>query len=159
MINCLIIIHMIIGLSTLRVSRAFHVNKDLACRDLAEAAKGPHGAVVETLGKHWLLSIEDEVWRAPSGGEHIADIGPLPVKEGAPYTALYMEAVFNPGMTAPAHVHAGPEAWYTLAGETCLETPDGVQIGRAGGQNVIVPGGPPMHLTATVAETRPERRF
>jgi quercetin dioxygenase-like cupin family protein len=123
-------------------------------RDLAQAAKGPHGAVVESLGKQWLLSIEDEGWHAPSGGEHIADIGPLPVKEGAAYTAQYMEAVFNPGMTAPAHVHSGPEAWYTLTGETCLETPDGVQIGRAGGQYVIVPGGPPMHLTATGKEQR-----
>jgi quercetin dioxygenase-like cupin family protein len=56
--------------------------------------------------------------------------------------------------TAPAHVHSGPEAWYTLTGETCLETPDGVQIGRAGGQYVIVPGGPPMHLTATGKEQR-----
>jgi quercetin dioxygenase-like cupin family protein len=51
-------------------------------------------------------------------------------------------------------VHSGPEAWYTLTGETCLETPDGVQIGRAGGQYVIVPGGPPMHLTATGKEQR-----
>ena len=65
-----------------------------------------------------------------------------------------MEAVFNPGMTAHAHVHSGPEAWYTLTGETCLETPDGVQIGRAGAQYVIVPGGPPMHLTATGKKQR-----
>jgi len=28
-----------------------------------------------------------------------------------------MEAIFTPGMTAPAHTHAGPEAWYTLAGK------------------------------------------
>jgi quercetin dioxygenase-like cupin family protein len=63
-------------------------------------------------------------------------------------------SVFTPGMTAPAHTHAGPEAWYTLAGETCLETPDGKQVGRAGGQYVIVPGGPPMHLTATGIEIR-----
>jgi hypothetical protein len=27
-------------------------------------------------------------------------------------------------------------------------------FGRAGGQHVIVPGGPPMHLTATGAEQR-----
>jgi hypothetical protein len=57
-------------------------------------------------------------------------------------------------MEAPAHTHAGPEAWHTLAGETCLETPSGKQIGRAGGPPVIVPGGPPMHLTATGMEVR-----
>jgi quercetin dioxygenase-like cupin family protein len=123
-------------------------------RALAEAAKGPRGTVVESFGKQWLLSIEDAGWRAPAGGERIAEIGPLPVKAGEAYTAEYMEAVFNPGMTAPTHMHSGPEAWYTLTGETCLETPDGIQIGRPGGQYVIVPGGAPMHLTATGKELR-----
>jgi quercetin dioxygenase-like cupin family protein len=123
-------------------------------RALAEAAKSAHGVVVESLGKRWLLSIEDAGWRPPAGGQRIAEIGPLPVQAGEAYTAQYMEAVFNPGMTAPAHVHSGPEAWYTLTGETCLETTDGIQIGRAGGQYVIVPGGPPMHLTATGHEQR-----
>jgi quercetin dioxygenase-like cupin family protein len=117
-------------------------------RASAEAAKGPHGTIVESLGKIWLLSIEDAGWRA-KGGERVAEIGPLPIKAGENYSAQYMEAIFNPGMTAPAHTHSGPEAWYTLTGETCLETPQGKQIGRAGGQFVIVPGGPPMHLTAT----------
>ena len=117
-------------------------------RDSAEAAKGPSGTIVESLGKIWLLTIANAGWR-PSGGERIAEIGPLPVIAGEKYSAQYMEAIFDPGMTAPAHVHSGPEAWYTLAGETCLETPQGRQIGRAGSEYVIVPGGPPMHLTAT----------
>ena len=119
----------------------------------AEAAKGPRGAVVESLGKVWLLSIDVAGWR-PSGGTRVAEIGPLPVSADAKYSAQYMEAIFTPGMTAPAHRHSGPEAWYTLTGETCLETPEGKMIGRAGGSHVIVPGGPPMHLTATGTETR-----
>jgi quercetin dioxygenase-like cupin family protein len=119
----------------------------------AEAARGPRGTVVESLGKVWLFSIDVAGWR-PSGGERIAEIGPLPVKPDLSYSAQYMEAIFTPGMTAPAHRHSGPEAWYTLSGETCLETPDGTMIGRAGGSHVIVPGGPPMHLTATGTETR-----
>jgi quercetin dioxygenase-like cupin family protein len=122
-------------------------------RAAAEIAKSPHGTIVESLGKVWLLSIEDVGWR-PTGGERIAAIGPLPIKAAENYSAQYMEAVFNPGMTAPPHTHSGPEAWYTLAGETCLETPQGKQVGRAGGQFVIVPGGPPMHLTATGTEQR-----
>ena len=117
-------------------------------RASAEAAKGPSGTIVESLGKIWLLTVANAGWR-PSGGERIAEIGPLPVTAGEKYSAQYMEAIFEPGMTAPAHVHSGPEAWYTLAGETCLETPEGRQIGRAGSDHVIVPGGPPMHLTAT----------
>ena len=119
----------------------------------AEAAKGPRGTVVDSLGKVWLLTIDVAGW-LPSGGVRVAEIGPLPVRVGAKYSAQYMEAVFAPGMTAPAHRHSGPEAWYTLTGETCLETPEGKMVGRAGGPPVIVPGGPPMHLTATGTETR-----
>lgn len=97
----------------------------------AEAAKSVRGTVVESLGKVWLLTIDVAGWRAP-GGVRVAEIGPLPVNAEARYAAQYMEAIFTPGMTAPAHRHSGPEAWYTLTGETCLETPDGKQIGRAG---------------------------
>jgi quercetin dioxygenase-like cupin family protein len=122
-------------------------------RAQAEAAKGPRGTVLESLGKIWLLTIDVAGWR-PTGGERVAEIGPLPVRAEASYSAQYMEAVFTPGMTAPAHRHSGPEAWYTLTGETCLETPDGTMVGRAGGSYVIVPGGPPMHLTATGTDTR-----
>src|SRR5918999_4883146 len=122
-------------------------------RAAAEAARGPRGTVVESLGKVWLFTIEVAGWR-PSGGERVAEIGPLPVSAGVSYVSEYMEAVFTPGMTAPVHRHPGPEAWYTVSGETCLETPQGKMLGRAGGAPVIVPGGPPMHLTATGTETR-----
>ena len=119
----------------------------------AEAAKGPRGTVVESLGKVWLFTIEVAGWH-PATGTRVAEIGPLPVDTQAKYAAQYMEAIFTPGMTAPTHRHSGPEAWYTLSGETCLETPTGKMVGRAGGAPVIVPGGPPMHLTATGSETR-----
>jgi quercetin dioxygenase-like cupin family protein len=119
----------------------------------AEAVKGQRGTVVESLERAWLFTIDVAGWRPPRG-ERVAEIGPLPVRTGLEYSAMYMEAIFAPGMTAPAHRHSGSEAWYTLAGETCLETPDGVMVGRAGGSHVIVPGGPPMHLTATGTETR-----
>ncbi len=122
-------------------------------REEAEAARGSRSTVVESLGKVWLFSIDVAGWR-PAGGARVAEIGPLPVKVDARHAAQYMEAIFTPGMTAPAHRHSGPEAWYTLAGETCLETPEGKLVGKAGGSHVIVPGGPPMHLTATGTETR-----
>jgi quercetin dioxygenase-like cupin family protein len=122
-------------------------------RAAAEGAKGRRDTVAASLGRFWVLSIGDRgAW--PQGGEQVAEIGPLPVEAGRAYKAQYMEAVFVPGMTAPAHTHSGPEAWYTSAGETCLETPAGKHVGRAGGEPVIVPAGPPMHLTATGTEQR-----
>ncbi len=117
-------------------------------RAAAEEAKGATGTVVESLGKIWLLTVEKAGWR-PALGEHVADIGPLPIVVGENYSAQYMEAILNPGMTSSIHTHSGPEAWYTLAGETCLETPQGKFLGTAGGPPVIVPGGPSMLLTAT----------
>jgi len=119
----------------------------------AEAAKGPRGTIVESFGKVWLLTVGEKGWR-PSGGERVNEIGPLTIHPGRDYVAQYMEARFNPGMTAPSHEHSGPEAWHTLAGETCLETPEGKFVGRAGGPPVIIPEGPAMHLTATGTEQR-----
>lgn len=124
-----------------------------ATRADAERAKGPRGTVVESFGRTWLFTIAEAGWH-PAHGVRIAEIGPLPIAEDVNYTAQYMEAIFTPGMTAPPHRHPGPEAWYTLSGETCLETPEGKTVGKAGGQYVVVPGGPPMHLTATGSEMR-----
>jgi quercetin dioxygenase-like cupin family protein len=118
----------------------------------AEAAKRPGATVVESLGKVWLLTVAEVGWR-PSGGERAAEIGPLPVDASARYAAQYLEAIFQPGMKSIVHRHGGPEVWYTATGETCLETPQGKLVGRAG-QPVIVPGGPPMELTATGTELR-----
>jgi quercetin dioxygenase-like cupin family protein len=117
-VGCWIIAHQPIGQMTTQILWYLDV---FPTRSAAEAAKGPHGTVVESMGKVWLLTIEKAGWRA-SKGERMAEIGPLPVVEGEEYSAQYMEAIFNPGMTSSLHTHAGPEAWYTLAGETCLET-------------------------------------
>ena len=133
--------------------RAYWYIDSFTTRAEAETAKGARATVVESLGKVWLFTIAPPGWRS-SSGTRVADIGPLVLDPAEDYTAQYMEAIFTPGMTAPAHRPSGPEAWYTLSGETGLETPEGKVIGRAGGQQVIVPHGPPMHLTATGTEVR-----
>ena len=46
-------------------------------RAAAEAEKGPHSTVVEGLGKIWLMTIGEELWK-PANGERVAKIGPLP---------------------------------------------------------------------------------
>lgn len=145
-LGCYIIAHQPVG--RLNASAAFWHLDRYASRTVAEAAKGSTGVVVEAFGGTWLLTIGEAQWKAP-GGERVATIGPLQVEANASYAAQYMEAVFQPGMKSSVHRHSGPEAWYTLSGETCLETPEGAMVGRAGGAHVIVPHGPPMELTAT----------
>jgi quercetin dioxygenase-like cupin family protein len=83
-------------------------------------------------------------WKG-NGGQRVARVGPLPLAVSSSYTALYMEATFIPGMHSTAHRHPGPEAWYVLTGEQCLETPGHRVIVRSG-ESGIVPEGPPMML-------------
>jgi hypothetical protein len=117
-------------------------------RAAADAARGPRGTVVESLGKIWLFTIAGAGWR-PIVGDRVAEIGPLPLVEADRYAAVYMEGVFAPGMASEVHRHPGVEAWYTLAGEMCVETPEGKMIQRAGDPGVIVAGGLPMELIGT----------
>jgi hypothetical protein len=121
-------------------------------RDSADArvawGEGTRGVVVQSLGKSWLMTIDTAGWRPRHRGVHVADIGPLHVTPGKEYSAMFMEAIMTPGMTSAVHRHSGPEAWYTVAGETCLETPNAKLVGSAR-HPTIVPEGPPMFLTAT----------
>jgi quercetin dioxygenase-like cupin family protein len=119
----------------------------------ADAAKGQNSTVVESLGKVWLFTIADAAWK-PASGTYVAKLGPLSTKPGILYEAVYMQSIFNPGMTAPLHTHSGMEAFYTLTGDTCLETSEGVQNARGPGNVVLVEGGLPMLLMATGTEKR-----
>jgi quercetin dioxygenase-like cupin family protein len=151
-LGCWILVDQPIG--PLTVSQVFWHIDTYPTQEDANAAKGTRGAVVTSLGKTWLLTIEAGAWQPPTGGKHVATIGPLPTSPADSYTATYMEAVFTPGMKSSIHDHPGPEVFYTITGETCLETPEGMSLGRLSNSPVIVPGGLPMQLTATGEEKR-----
>ncbi len=130
----------------------WHIDR-FASQATAQTAKGPRGTVVNSLGHTWLFTIADSAWH-PAQGERVARIGPLPLVTADSFAAVYMEGVFEPGMHSRVHRHPGVEAWYTLVGEQCLETPEGKLVQRAGGPGVLVPGGLPMMLTGTGAQIR-----
>ncbi len=110
-------------------------------------AAGATSTVVQAFGSASFFTIAKERWRS-TGGEHVADIGPLPLALSSTYAAEYLRSVFEPGTTAPLHVHSGPEAFYAVSGDTCLETPDGIQTGHGPGDSLLVKAGPPMLLMA-----------
>jgi quercetin dioxygenase-like cupin family protein len=66
---------------------------------------------------------------------------------------LYAEGISNVGDVTPVHHHPGPEAWYTTAGEMCVETPAGKMVGRAGETNII-----PADTAVTILATGTEQR-
>lgn len=121
-------------------------------KELAEQAKGPNGTVVESLGRFWLMTLGDKP-QLPASGSRVTQMGPLTLEKGRSYTAQYMEAILQPGMVSETHTHSGIEAFYTETGETCLETPNGMQTGKKG-VDVVIPEGVPMELTAVGSETR-----
>ncbi len=112
----------------------------------ANAAKGGDGTVTQAFGRYWLFAIGPK--HDPRPGE--TQVGPLPVtdREGR-FVAEYLQSTFAPGMTAPVHVHSGPEAFYVVSGDTCLESPDGAQVAHGPGSSLIIRQGPPMLLMAT----------
>jgi hypothetical protein len=119
----------------------------------AEAAKNQFGTVTEAFDRVWLFTIAPSDWRA-AGAEHVATVGPLPLEpRAAEYTAVYLATTFRPGLSSFVHKHSGPEAWFIVSGEQCLETPDGPIWGRAG-EGVAVRGELPMIVYATGSELR-----
>jgi hypothetical protein len=117
------------------------------------AVQTPRSTAVASLGRNWLFTIANGGWR-PRGGRRIARVGPLPLIEAEAFAAVYMEGVFEPGMQSAVHRHPGVEAWYTLEGSQCLETPEGRLVQRAGRPGVMVRGGLPMQLTGVGTGTR-----
>jgi quercetin dioxygenase-like cupin family protein len=121
---------------------------EFTSRAAAEGAKADRTTVVESLGRTWLFTIAAKDWR-PTRGKRVGLVGPLPLVDAPAYAAVYMEGVFRPGMESPVHRHPGVEAWYTVQGEQCVETPEGKLVQRAGGPGVTVQAGLPMRLTCT----------
>jgi quercetin dioxygenase-like cupin family protein len=119
----------------------------------AQRDKALNGSVVKAFGSVWLFTVGPLGTRSPNG-EHVAQIGPIAVDKNTSYDAEFLKSTFSPGMTAPIHVHSGPEAFYAVSGDSCLETPDGVQVGRGPGNSMVVRGGPPMLLMALGPEPR-----
>jgi quercetin dioxygenase-like cupin family protein len=116
-------------------------------RKAAEAARSATGIVVEEDGRVWLseFGVRDT---APRGGEAVAVVGPLQLPVAKSYSAVLSYAVMRPGDSSRVHTHPGPEGWYVLAGEQCLETPAGANWAGPR-QAMTVPPNVPMELSVT----------
>jgi quercetin dioxygenase-like cupin family protein len=118
----------------------------------ANAARSPKGVVVEEDGKIWLSEFGAKD-KEPQGGEPVAVLGPMKLPAAKSYTAVLSHAVMHPGDTSRIHTHAGPEAWYVIEGEQCLETPAGALRLKAG-EGAAVESDIPMRLYVTGSTIR-----
>jgi quercetin dioxygenase-like cupin family protein len=134
------------GLHFTQASVYWHL-RGFPSRKAAEAAKSATGFVVEEDGRVWLSEIGPRN-TPPAGGEAIAVVGPLQLPAAKSYAAVLSYAAMRPGDNSRVHIHPGPEGWYVLAGEQCLETPAGATSARAGG-TMTVRSNTPMELSVT----------
>jgi hypothetical protein len=123
----------------------------------ARAAETPASAIVEWAGKIWLLTLGPKAGRS-SGGTLVAEVGPVPdIPPAATYVLDINEADFGPEDRAQVarqvHTHPGPEIFYLLTGEQCLETPNGTTRARAG-EGMVAPANTPMQLNITGSSKR-----
>ena len=116
-------------------------------RAAAEARKSKTGIVVEEDGRVWLSEFgpRDLVL---SGGHPVSTVGPLKLPRAPSYTAVLSYAVMRPGDRSRVHTHPGPEGWYMIVGEQCLETPAGATRAKAG-ETMTAPPNVPMELSVT----------
>jgi quercetin dioxygenase-like cupin family protein len=124
----------------------WHIDR-FPSKEAAAAAAIATGVVAEAFGSTWLFTLEKKAWQG-KGGHHVAVIGPLVTPTAPSYAAEYLRSIFPPGTMAPLHVHSGPEAFYAVDGDTCLETPDSIKVGRGPGNSLLISAGPPMLLMA-----------
>jgi hypothetical protein len=126
--------------------------ENFSTKEAAHLAETPASAVIEWAGKVWLLTLGPRRERS-QGGTFVAEIGPVPpVPPAATYVLDVNEADFGPDMKAEVaraiHTHPGPEIFYLLSGEQCLETPDGATRARVG-EGMVAAANTPMQLNIT----------
>lgn len=107
--------------------------------EAARKAAGPDGVPAEAHGSVWLMTVEA---RSDShhGGRHVTWIGPLAVPTAGRQSMRVASSLLEPGTTTPVHSHPGPEVFYIVGGEQCLETREtGHRLDA--GQSHVLPAG------------------
>ena len=107
--------------------------------EAAKKAAGPDGVAAEAHGSVWLMTVEAQT-EEPHGGRHFAWIGPLALPAADRYSMRVQSSLLRPGTTTPVHTHPGPEVFYVISGEQCLET---LEVGHrlVAGESFVLPTG------------------
>jgi quercetin dioxygenase-like cupin family protein len=93
--------------------------------DTLGAAKenaGPNSVVAAAHGAVWLMTVEPKTTRRHRL-HHIAWVGPFKLPVDKRYAMRVQSSTLVPGGGTPVHTHSGPEAFYIVSGEQCIETP------------------------------------
>jgi hypothetical protein len=114
----------------------------------AQAAAGPTGLAAESRGKAWLFTL-GAAGGSSAGGAKVAEVGPLPRVAAAQYLLRINEASGPPGSITTVHTHPGSEAFYVLAGEQSIRTPQGMIRVRVGQPETGPGGDTPLQVSSS----------
>lgn len=149
-VGCSIIENRLLG--HLTGSIFWHIDRFDAL-ERARSAAGPAGVAFEAAGTAWLLTVEADI-KDHHGGQHVTQIGPLPLPQVPTHAMQVQAAAFTPGMYSVVHHHSGVEAIYVIEGEACYETPTRAHtLGK--GETLMIAGGT-LHRAAVMGS---ERRY
>jgi quercetin dioxygenase-like cupin family protein len=114
----------------------------------AQAAAGPTGLAAESGGKAWLFTL-GAAGGSAAGGTKVAEVGPLPQVVATQYLLRINEASGPPGSITTVHTHPGSEAFYVLAGEQSIRTPQGMMQVKVGQPETGPGGDTPLQVSSS----------
>ncbi len=113
----------------------------------AQAALHDAATVITAHDRVWLYVIGAQDLTI-TAGDRQAIIGPLHRPDNGPLVVRFLESIFPPGMKTRAHAHPGPEAFYVVEGEQCMDSP-AAQVRIGVGESYILEGGPHLQAAPT----------
>jgi quercetin dioxygenase-like cupin family protein len=141
--DCAILVHK--NFSTLPSGPLVWRFENFATPKAAQASTTPASVVVEAAGRVWLLTLSSKGGRS-KGGTFVAESELLPpIPPGPGYEIVVAEADLGPEANVSVHKHSGPETWFLITGEQCLELPGRVVRARFG-ETMSAPPETPMKL-------------
>jgi hypothetical protein len=105
--------------------------ENFATREQATAAVGEWSLVAESAGRTWLFT-RGAAGGAATGGDMVAEVGPIPRVAADEYLLRINEASGPPGSVTPVHSHPGSEAFFVVHGEQSIRGAHGTMVVRAG---------------------------
>jgi hypothetical protein len=114
----------------------------------AQAAAGPTGLAADSGGKVWLFTL-GPAGGSSTGGTKVAEVGPIPTVVATHYLLRINEASGPPGSITTVHTHPGSEAFYVLAGEQSIRTPQGMIHVKVGQPEAGPGNGTPLQVSSS----------
>ena len=129
-LDCAVLLHK--NFDTLPLGPLVWRFENFPTTEAAHAASAPASAVVEAAGKVWLLTLTAKGGHSKRA-TFVAETELLPpIPRGPSYEIVVSQANLGPGANVMTHKHSGPETWFLLTGEQCLELPDRAVRARVG---------------------------